>query len=322
MALLASHIPVLYCMLYYRGARHNYTSQLQRPSPDFSVDLTSKNDALSEETGFGRRSSTERPWVYHNRKIDLNKVCSNQQAADPKAIKATGHQDSSDRCTFSNPDEVRRALPKRFLSEGDLQTITSQIQTSAAREEHLSKIHYVVRLAVRPKKSEALAEALTNGDCRSCETVSRVIEFFHMTSNFSSWTFGAFTPYCSTEADCIFGVLDPCLGMIGYEVVTEVSDFKGVNFTVVNFNNGYQFIATGRCLNENAPCRVGSQARCKQIYKAHWTLVWTHELGAQLVAHEVPSHCECLNFGSAIYPISAQSNYGNVDTTLDIVSKP
>ncbi|KAK7009817.1 hypothetical protein BgiMline_001391, partial [Biomphalaria glabrata] len=143
MALLASHIPVLYCMLYYRGARHNYTSQLQRPFPDFSIDLTSKNDALSEETGFGRRSSTERPWVYHNRKIDLNKVCSNQQGADPKAIKATGHQDSSDRCTFRHPDEVRRALPTRFVSEEDLQTITSQIQTSAAREEHPSKINYV-----------------------------------------------------------------------------------------------------------------------------------------------------------------------------------
>ncbi|XP_041365451.1 uncharacterized protein LOC121380605 isoform X3 [Gigantopelta aegis] len=56
----------------------------------------------------------------------------------------------------------------------------------------------------------------------------------------------------------------------------------------------------GCCLtNEDAPCGGGGVARCKQVTRAHWSLVWTQSVGVQLVSHEVPNHCQCVNVGSA-----------------------
>ncbi|CAG5126843.1 unnamed protein product [Candidula unifasciata] len=97
-----------------------------------------------------------------------------------------------------------------------------------------------------------------------------------------------------------------CSEEIGYEVTTEVTDFNGQNHTVINLQNAYQFIPSGKCLNENTFCS-GGQARCKQVYRAHWTLVWSSVAGVQLVAHEVPSHCECINFGTS----SQTSSFAN-----------
>ena len=56
------------------------------------------------------------------------------------------------------------------------------------------------------------------------------------------------------------------------------------------------------CRNENVPCGVGG-SRCRQVTRAHWSLVWTAGTGVNLVAHEVPSHCECLNLGAAHMPL-------------------
>lgn len=35
---------------------------------------------------------------------------------------------------------------------------------------------------------------------------------------------------------------------IGYEIAEWVVDFAGMNHTVVNFDNAYQFIPSGRCV--------------------------------------------------------------------------
>ena len=35
---------------------------------------------------------------------------------------------------------------------------------------------------------------------------------------------------------------------VGYEVVDKITDFKGFNHTMINFNNNFQFIPTGRCV--------------------------------------------------------------------------
>ncbi|KAH9499164.1 hypothetical protein Btru_004305 [Bulinus truncatus] len=276
MTLLASHIPVLYCMLYYRST--NSSTHTLRSVLDPDLHISTKAEEISDEaSSYGRRSSTDRPWTHHNRKIDLNKVCTSQKGPDLSGVpRVSGHRDPTEQCTLRHPDDIRRMLSAGFLSEGDLHTITSHIEASAFREEQLNKMKYIMRIVARRKKLEPLMA----GGCGQCETE------------------------------------------IGYEVLSEVNDFKGANFTVVNFNNGYQFIAAGRCVNENAPCGGIGQARCKQIFKAHWTLVWNNDLGVQMVAHEVPSHCECLNLGSATYRESPQVNNRYLDTSVHIVSKP
>ncbi|ESO87570.1 hypothetical protein LOTGIDRAFT_235036 [Lottia gigantea] len=94
------------------------------------------------------------------------------------------------------------------------------------------------------------------------------------------------------------GICGCCVTELSYEIMTEITDFNGQNHTIINFNNSYQFIPAGKCSNENAPC-AGGTARCKQVTRAHWSLVWTPSVGARLVAHEVPSHCQCINLGAA-----------------------
>lgn len=83
------------------------------------------------------------------------------------------------------------------------------------------------------------------------------------------------------------------------------------------------FLFTSR--NENSPCGNGGRAICKQMTRAHWSLVWTPGRGVNLVAHEVPSHCECLNVGGPDVPLRTSSftaskvplpanAFGNLDT--------
>ncbi|XP_046373529.1 uncharacterized protein LOC124146985 [Haliotis rufescens] len=162
-------------------------------------------------------------------------------------------------CSMQRPSDVLRMLPGRFLSDDDL--------LSMVPEPHiLSRTRRPTFTALR-----------------------RVI----------MGSFSSNSPFKTGNVSYINdGLCGCCLTEIGYEVIETVTDFQGRNHTLINFNNNFQFIPTGRCSNEDAPCGGGGRARCKQVTRAHWSLAWTPGVGAQLIAHEVPSHCQCLNIGT------------------------
>ncbi|GFR64876.1 hypothetical protein ElyMa_003642200 [Elysia marginata] len=89
-----------------------------------------------------------------------------------------------------------------------------------------------------------------------------------------------------------------CFTEIAYDVFREITDVDGNVHQVINFNNAFQFIPVGRCKNEFSSCGGGQGATCRQVYRAHWSFVFSHETGARLVPHEVPSHCECMNIAT------------------------
>ncbi|KAK6188845.1 hypothetical protein SNE40_004940 [Patella caerulea] len=166
-----------------------------------------------------------------------------------------------DMCSVNGPNDIRRILPGRFMSETDL---LAMVPTSFNAEPHASSYRSVKKIVV-----------------------SRFTE-----SGFSK---PGTSPYIND------GICGCCVTELSYEIVEQITDFDGNNHTIINFNNAYQFIPSGRCSNENAPC-AGGTARCKQVTRAHWSLVWTPAVGARLVAHEVPSHCQCINLGAASSP--------------------
>lgn len=51
---------------------------------------------------------------------------------------------------------------------------------------------------------------------------------------------------------------------------------------------------------EFSPCGWAGST-CRQVTRAHWSLVWAPGAGVNLVAHRVPSHCECLNIGTSSF---------------------
>ncbi|XP_025077043.1 uncharacterized protein LOC112553806 [Pomacea canaliculata] len=161
-------------------------------------------------------------------------------------------------CSLDNPDELRRLFPGAFLAENDL-------------------------MRVVPGRGHWTS---TSGDRMYAPSRRLVAQRKH--ADIQAATFS------STPPD---GRCGNCVTEIGYEIAEWVVDFAGMNHTVVNFDNAYQFIPSGRCVNENAPCNGGNSGRCLQMSRAHWSLVWTSGRGLGFVAHEVPSHCECLNVG-------------------------
>ncbi|KAL5003947.1 hypothetical protein ScPMuIL_017403 [Solemya velum] len=91
------------------------------------------------------------------------------------------------------------------------------------------------------------------------------------------------------------------LGCCFTEYSYEVFNFTVVNrqrFTVVHFDNAFQFVPTGRC-RANSTCVMGS---CMQMYRHHWLLVWDDRLPSwppvTFLPVEVPSHCDCVNVGT------------------------
>ncbi|XP_041365443.1 uncharacterized protein LOC121380605 isoform X2 [Gigantopelta aegis] len=172
-----------------------------------------------------------------------------------------GFPSFSNMCSFRKRSDVLRLLPNRFMSENDLLKMVPNFDMVDTKP-HNPTYKPVRRIIVGSFIGRA------------------------------PWKSGKVSYINDNKCGC-------CLTEVGYEVVDKITDFQGVNHSIINFNNNFQFIPTGRCMNEDAPCGGGGVARCKQVTRAHWSLVWTQSVGVQLVSHEVPNHCQCVNVGSA-----------------------
>ncbi|XP_076465987.1 uncharacterized protein LOC143297476 [Babylonia areolata] len=185
-------------------------------------------------------------------------------------------------CSLQSPDDLQRMLPDLFLSETDLLDVLSQTKGGLQEVPVASQGRTNGREQGQinsPALRRVVPDKLSDGSER--QMAQEAATFGDRGDHF----------FESHSTDC-----RSCLTEIGYEVVEHVVDFKGNNHTVINFKNAYQFIPSGRCVNEHSPCGQPGW-RCQQVSRAHWSLVWTVGVGVNLVAHEVPSHCQCLNLG-------------------------
>ncbi|XP_070211812.1 uncharacterized protein [Littorina saxatilis] len=174
-------------------------------------------------------------------------------------------------CAVNDPEDIHHMFPGRFMSEDDLVHILPGPKRWVSN---------VAERSFTPQRRVVTGEPQPNVQGQFEQHAA-----FDVKTGAADFMTVGFCGLCTTE--------------IGYEVVDQVMDFSGRNHSVINFKNAYQFIPAGRCLNENSPCGGGG-SRCWQITRAHWSLVWTPGTGVNLVAHEVPSHCECLNLGSPV----------------------
>ncbi|RUS71994.1 hypothetical protein EGW08_020242 [Elysia chlorotica] len=223
------------------------------------------------------RNGPRRRMVKRNEKT-IRRLCSNvnfrpagQIRQHRKSYKEASQSDTlpsankgnAKECSLKNEFDVRQLVPGAFLSHKELEEILPLHKVKMMSHERISG------------KSQDHSIKL-----------SKMVALPHTHSSLKAETGAPFT--CGA-----------CFTEIVYDVFHEIRDVNGIVHQVINFNNAFQFIPIGRCKNELSACGGGQGATCRQMYRAHWSFVFSQESGARLVPHEVPSHCECMNIATA-----------------------
>nr|KAG5699560.1 hypothetical protein BaRGS_033756 [Batillaria attramentaria] len=120
-------------------------------------------------------------------------------------------------CSLDNPDDIQRMLPGRFMSEEDLLRIMPVAESRGQQYSPARRLVVPSRRLSEPIAPRTRLETQPAFDIKASNS------------------------FLGDRCGC-------CLTEIGYEIVEQVMDFSGQNHTVINFNNAYQFIPSGRCV--------------------------------------------------------------------------